>query len=64
MIVEDLKLMGYREAWERQECAHEGVVAGGEVSLDWVGWFSFQFSVLGSQFSVLRFSVFQFERLD
>jgi len=33
MIVEDLKLMGYREAWERQECAHEGVVAGGEERL-------------------------------
>ena len=28
MIVEDLKLMGYREAWERQERAHELVVAG------------------------------------
>jgi lipoyl(octanoyl) transferase len=33
MIVEDLKLMGYREAWERQECAHEEVVAGGEERL-------------------------------
>ncbi|HEV8607488.1 MAG TPA: lipoyl(octanoyl) transferase LipB [Tepidisphaeraceae bacterium] len=33
MIVEDLKLMGYREAWERQECAHEAVVAGGEERL-------------------------------
>src|SRR6266478_1438025 len=33
MIVEDLKSMGYREAWERQECAHEGVVAGGEERL-------------------------------
>ena len=33
MIVEDLKLMGYRQAWERQECAHEGVVAGGEERL-------------------------------
>jgi lipoate-protein ligase B len=30
MVVEDLGLMAYREAWERQECAHEGVVAGGE----------------------------------
>src|SRR6266581_1422333 len=33
MIVEDLKLMGYREAWERQERAHEKVVAGGEERL-------------------------------
>src|SRR5829696_8657340 len=33
MFVEDLKLMGYREAWERQECAHETVVAGGEERL-------------------------------
>src|ERR1043165_5224512 len=33
MIVEDLKLMAYREAWERQECAHEAVVAGGEERL-------------------------------
>jgi lipoate-protein ligase B len=33
MIVEDLKLMGYREAWERQECAHKAVVAGGEERL-------------------------------
>src|SRR5439155_7975748 len=33
MIVEDLKFMGYREAWERQECAHEAVVAGGEERL-------------------------------
>jgi len=33
MIVEDLNLMGYREAWERQECAHEAVVAGGEERL-------------------------------
>lgn len=30
MIVEDLKLMAYREAWERQECAHEAVLAGAE----------------------------------
>ncbi len=33
MIVEDLKLIGYREAWERQERAHEKVVAGGEERL-------------------------------
>src|SRR3954471_21841990 len=33
MIVEDLKLMRYREAWERQESAHEAVVAGGEERL-------------------------------
>jgi len=33
MFVEDLKLMGYREAWERQARAHEGVVAGGEERL-------------------------------
>src|SRR5688572_14033612 len=33
MIVEDLKLMSYREAWQRQECAREAVVAGGEERL-------------------------------
>jgi len=33
MIVEDLNLMGYRAAWERQERAHEAVVAGGEERL-------------------------------
>jgi lipoyl(octanoyl) transferase len=33
MIVEDLKLMGYREAWERQESAHASVVEGGEERL-------------------------------
>src|SRR4051812_33589319 len=33
MIVEDLKLMGYREAWERQECGDEGGGAGGEEKL-------------------------------
>src|ERR1041385_8522343 len=33
MIVEDLKLIGYREAWERQECAHEAAVAGVEERL-------------------------------
>jgi lipoate-protein ligase B len=33
MIVEDLGLMGYREAWWRQESAHEAVVAGGEERL-------------------------------
>jgi len=33
MIVEDLKLMGYREAWERQECAHASVVEGGDEKL-------------------------------
>jgi lipoyl(octanoyl) transferase len=33
MIVEDLKLMGYREGWERQECAHASVVEGGEERL-------------------------------
>jgi lipoate-protein ligase B len=33
MIVEDLNLMGYRAAWERQEHAHEAVVAGGEERL-------------------------------
>src|SRR5437879_3541703 len=33
MIVEDLKLMGYREAWERQERAHSLVVEGGEERL-------------------------------
>src|SRR5438045_2183367 len=33
MVVEDLEMMDYREAWERQECAHEAVVAGGEERL-------------------------------
>ena len=33
MIVEDLKLMGYRQAWERQEHAHSSVVEGGEERL-------------------------------
>src|SRR5687767_6502576 len=33
MIVEDLGLMSYREAWARQESAHEAVVAGGEERL-------------------------------
>jgi lipoate-protein ligase B len=33
MIVEDLKLMSYRPAWERQESAHESVVAGGQERL-------------------------------
>jgi lipoate-protein ligase B len=33
MIVEDLKLMGYREAWGRQELLHEEVVGGGEERL-------------------------------
>jgi lipoate-protein ligase B len=33
MIVDDLKLMGYRAAWERQERAHEAVIAGGEERL-------------------------------
>src|SRR5256885_1382150 len=33
MIVEDLKLMGYREAWKRQERAHEQVGGGGEERL-------------------------------
>jgi lipoate-protein ligase B len=33
MIVEDLGLMGYREAWGRQESAHAAVVAGGEERL-------------------------------
>jgi lipoyl(octanoyl) transferase len=33
MIIEDLGLMAYREAWERQEAAHEQVVAGGEERL-------------------------------
>jgi lipoyl(octanoyl) transferase len=30
MIVEDLGRMGYRQAWQRQEQAHEEVAAGGE----------------------------------
>jgi len=33
MIVEDLKLMSYRKAWERQESAHQAVVAGGQERL-------------------------------
>src|SRR5258706_4111811 len=33
MIVEDLKLMGYRQAWERQEFAHEAVGGGGKERL-------------------------------
>jgi lipoate-protein ligase B len=33
MIVEDLKLMSYRPAWERQESAHQAVVAGGQERL-------------------------------
>jgi len=33
MIIEDLKLMGYREAWKRQEGAHAEVVEGGEERL-------------------------------
>jgi len=33
MIVEDLKLMSYRQAWERQESAHQAVVAGGQERL-------------------------------
>jgi lipoate-protein ligase B len=33
MIVEDLKLMSYRQAWQRQESAHEAVVAGGQEQL-------------------------------
>jgi len=33
MLVEDLGLMGYRQAWERQEEVHAEVVAGGEERL-------------------------------
>src|SRR6267142_2146209 len=33
MIVEDWKMMGYREAWEGQERVHGEVVAGGEERL-------------------------------